>query len=445
MSRAVVIGASLAGLLAARVLRDHFDEVVIVERDEIPEGPVARAGVPQSRHIHILLVRGARILEELFPGFRDALIGGGAPTVQWPSDVLWLAPSGWVQRTGLPRELISPSRDVLDWLVRTRVLELGGVQILPKHEATELVAMAGGTVTGLRARSRVDATTTELAADLVIDAGGRSSHAVEWLGALGYPPPRISIVNAFLGYSSRVYSPPKGFAPDWKAILLANRPPDGKRGAALFPINDGLWHVTLAGTGHDYPPTDPSGFLDFARSLRSSILHDVLVDAEPVSSVSGYRRTENQLRHFERMASMPDGFVALGDAAATFNPVYGQGMSAAGMSSLVLRDWLRDRGSSIQFQKRLAKAVATPWLLATSEDFRFPTTEGGSPGPTTRLMHRYIDRVIATGTVDDVVLDTFIGVVHLIQPPSSLFHPSILARVLRGPRRPVLTAPPPAP
>ena len=135
----------------------------------------------------------------------------------------------------------------------------------------------------------------------------------------------------------------------------------------------------------------------------------------------------------------------LGDAASAFNPVYAQGMSVAGLSGLVLQEWLRSGGTSATFQKRLAKAVATPWLLATSEDYRYPTTVGGRPSAMTRLMHRYVNRVVAVATVDNVVLDAFIGVVHLIRPPSALFHPAIAARVIRGPRREAPSEPPPAP
>jgi hypothetical protein len=239
-----------------------------------------------------------------------------------------------------------------------------------------------------------------------------------------------------------VYAPPDGIERDWQAILLTSQPPDVTRSGGLFPLNGGLWQVTLAGAGQDYPPTDESGFLEFARTLRSSVLYDAIADAMPVTSVSGYRRTENQLRRFERMSSFPDGFVVLGDATSAFNPVYGQRMSVAGLSGLLLQEWLQAGGTSAAFQKGLAKAVAMPWLLATSEDFRFPTTVGARPGALTKLMHRYVDRVMAVGTVDNIVLDTFIGVVHLIEPPSALFRPAILARVLRGPRREPPDSPP---
>jgi flavin-dependent dehydrogenase len=321
-----------------------------------------------------------------------------------------------------------------------------GVRLLGGHDATGLVASPDRSrVKGVSLRSRTDGSTADVDADLVVDASGRNTHAPGWLTGLGYPAPDESVINAFIGYASRVYAPPEAIQLDWKAVLLNSRPPDEKRAGGIFPINGGLWHVTLSGTGRDYPPTDETGFLEFARSLRSPIVADALADARPVSSISGYRRTENQLRHYERMSSWPEGFVVLGDATSAFNPVYGQGMSVAGLGGLALQQWLTTGGTCAAFQRRLADVVATPWLLATSEDFRFPTTEGGRPGPLTKAMHRYLDRVLAVGTVDDVVFDTFIRVVHLVEPPTALFRPAIMGRVVRGPRREPPDTPPPAP
>ena len=237
----------------------------------------------------------------------------------------------------------------LDWTVRQRVLANNGARVLEGHDVVALLASdRRARVTGVTVRSRADDTKSDLEADLVVDASGRNSQAPAWLGTLGYPPPRDSVVNAFLGYASRVYVPPDGIERDWKAILLTSRPPDVTRSGGLFPLNGGLWHVTLAAVCRDYPPTDESGFIEFARTLRSSVLYDALADAIPVTSVSGYRRTENQLRHFDRMSSFPNGFVVLGDAASTFNPVYGQGMSVAGLSGLLLQQWLQ-AGRHVRF------------------------------------------------------------------------------------------------
>ena len=168
---------------------------------------------------------------------------------------------------------------------------------------------------------------------------------------------------------------------DWRAIFAFPKPPDGHRGGALFPIEHERWLVTLGGNGGDYPPNDEQGFMAFARSLRTPLLYEAIRDAVPVSGITAYRRTENRLRHYEALRSWPEGFIVTGDAACCFNPVYGQGMTVAGQDALVLRRWLVDEASTQEFQRRLAKSLATPWILATSEDFRYPTTIGGATEP----------------------------------------------------------------
>jgi len=75
---AVVSGASMGGLLAARVLADFYGTVTVVDRDELPEDPVNRRGVPQGRHVHALLARGAQIIDDFFPGILDELAAAGA-------------------------------------------------------------------------------------------------------------------------------------------------------------------------------------------------------------------------------------------------------------------------------------------------------------------------------------------------------------------------------
>src|SRR6185312_9426904 len=72
--RAIVIGASMGGLLAARALSDFFTTVTVLERDAFPTADTARKGVPQGRHAHGLLARGSAVLEELFPGFSDEVV-----------------------------------------------------------------------------------------------------------------------------------------------------------------------------------------------------------------------------------------------------------------------------------------------------------------------------------------------------------------------------------
>src|SRR6266851_6321413 len=441
--RAVVMGASVAGLLAAHVLSGHFAEVVIVERDSLPREPEFRKGVPQSRHLHVLLVRGAEILEQFFPGITESLYAADAQPIDWTRDVLYLGAAGWGTRFPRSLTLILSHRELLEWSIRQRVLGSPRIRAIEEHDVVDLLPSSDG-IRGMRLRARPDGQVQELETRLVVDASGRNSKAPEWLAAHGYPPPRETVINSFLGYASRQYAPPADLNVDWKALFLLPKAPKTTRSGGLFPIDGGRWLVTLAGAGRDYPPNDDAGFLEFARTLRSPILYEAIRTAEPLTPISAYRRTENQWRHFDRLQRWPQHFVALGDSVCAFNPIYGQGMTAAAESALVLDGWLSRAEPALAFQRRLGKMLAAPWLLATGEDFRFPTTEGGKPGLTTRLAHRYFDRLLEVGTVDETVSQAFLRVLHLLDPPAALFGPGILARAVRGPGRPLLSAPPTA-
>jgi 2-polyprenyl-6-methoxyphenol hydroxylase-like FAD-dependent oxidoreductase len=196
--------------------------------------------------------------------------------------------------------------------------------------------------------------------------------------------------------------------------------------------------------GGDYPPTDDEGFVEFARSLRSPVLYEVIKTARPLTAAMAYRWTDNRWRRYHELTRWPEHFVVLGDAVCAFNPVYGQGMTVAGESALILDRWLKRPAQALAFQHMLAAMLAAPWLMATSEDFRFPTTQGSKPGLITRLVHRYFDRLLVVATVEEVVCTTFLRVIHLLDPPAVLFRPGILARAARGPTRPLLHAPPTA-
>jgi len=321
---ALVVGGSMAGLLAARVLADHFERVTVVDRDRYPKGPEFRAGVPQSRHLHALLGRGQELLEGMFPGLVAELTAAGAVTIAWPAEALSLAPAGWTRRFPTSVTVLSLTRPLLEWAVRRRVAALGRVRFAEGTEAVGLLADPDRrAVIGARLRDRgqPDGPAAELAAELVVDASGRDSRAPRWLEELGYGAPPETRVNAFLGYATRYYRPPPGFAADWRALYLRGVPPRHPRGGALFPVEGDRWMVTLGGYGRDYPPTDEAGFLAYACSLRSRVLYDAIKEAEPLTPVHGYRRTDNQLRHYDRLARWPERFVVTGDAVCAFNPV----------------------------------------------------------------------------------------------------------------------------
>jgi 2-polyprenyl-6-methoxyphenol hydroxylase-like FAD-dependent oxidoreductase len=454
--KAVVLGAGMAGLLAARVLAGHFERVTVVERDQLPGRPGFRPGVPQSRHLHVLLSRGLECLEQLFPGFEADLVEAGAPVVAG-SESLWLNAAGWSRRYRSPIRLLGASRELVEWQARARVTALDNVRVLQGHEVVGLLTDGSReAVTGVRLRSRGDRAevagpAVDLAADLVVDASGRGSRAPQWLAALGYPPPTETCISSLLGYASRQYRIPPGFQADWRMLLINARPPGNARTGALVPIEGGRWMVALIGAGRDHPPTEDAGFLEFARGLRSPLLYETIRDAEPVSPIFGYRNTDNRRRHFERLGRWPERFVVVGDASCTFNPIYAQGMTVTAMTAVALdrhlagqrrRSGAGPAGRARRFQRQVAKASAGAWTMATTEDLRYPWTEGARPDLPTRVMHRYADRVLEVANGNPQVNTAFVDVVNLRRPPTSLLRPGVLLPVLARRRAPPLTDPP---
>lgn len=440
---AVVIGASMAGLLAARVLSDHFTRVTVIERDTLPDAESFRAGVPQSRHTHGLLARGARILTMLFPDFERDLDARNIPHTEWLQDTIQLLPSGWTPRfkSGLYSRPIS--RLALEALIRRRVKAIANIDFCEGMQVTDVIA-EGRRVIGLKIEPRRRGSTVpadSLRADLIVDASGRSSKTPEWLAAFGYKPPSETSINSHLGYATRMFRLPPDALPDWKAVFMLTSRAVPKGGVFTL-VEDDLWMLTLAGIGDAKPPTDEDGLATFIADLPLPPLHQALRRAEPVSPIYGYQRTANQLRHYERV-TMPPGLIAIGDAVSAFNPIYGQGMSVAAMGALTLDQALRGRFDETVFQKRLARSNSGAWLMATSEDVRYPVTEiaGDGLSPLIPLANRYLDVLFAAAPRSQTVTKALLETMHLLREPTSLAAPDVLLDLLRAPfRRPA--APP---
>jgi 2-polyprenyl-6-methoxyphenol hydroxylase-like FAD-dependent oxidoreductase len=443
---AVVLGGSLAGLLAARVLSEHFDRVTLIERDAYTDTPEVRKGMPQANHVHGLLLRGRQVLEELFPGLQDEMIAAGVPLLDMANDIAWFTRAGWGVRFPSELKVLAFTRPVLDLHVRRRLVQNEKIEIADQMEVLGLLGnpsenCVAGVVVIPRASDADRRVARELRADLVVDATGRASRAPRWLKDLGYEPPQETAINAHIGYASRLYRIPENFNGEWVCAYVQSAPPERKRGGILFRVEDNRWLVTLIGGGRDYPPSDEPAFLEFAESLREPIIADAIRNAEPVSPIRTHRNTENRLRHFENAKKLPENFVVLGDAACAFNPVYGQGMTIAALGALALRECLREQeeweadGSSYalaqRFQQRLAKVNQAPWMMATGEDYRYSETEGGTPGLRTRFMHWYMDRVLQLATREVAVRSVLLQVFNLLIPPSALFRREILWRVIR--------------
>lgn len=443
---AVVIGGSLAGLCAARVLAEHVESVTVIDRDDFPAEPAVRKGLPQAHHLHVLIPAGQNALDQLFPGLIAGLHERGAVPVAAPTEVLYLSPTGWRDQFPATHRLVGASRELIDWALRQRLAEDGRVRFRTGYEVVGLLPAQGAQAIGgvtLRAQSPA-ARTEPLRADLVVDASGRASRASDWLEQLGYGRPTESRVESGLAYASRRYSLPEGATGGWKNILLMPKAPDVPRGGVLYPIENGKWMVTLGGLGGAVPPTDEKGFLEFARNLRSPVLYEAIKNGTPDSPVHGYRRTANHRRHYESMPRWPEGFLVTGDAACTFNPVYGQGMTVAAQAALVLDKHLRANPGTFgrAAQAAVARCSEAPWQIATGADLRYPTTIGPRPGWAARLGNWYLDRTSDVANRDGYVARVFADVLYLVAPPTALFRPGVALRVFRGRRGPALQAPP---
>jgi 2-polyprenyl-6-methoxyphenol hydroxylase-like FAD-dependent oxidoreductase len=243
----------------------------------------------------------------------------------------------------------------------------------------------------LRGRGESNADQTELAADLVVDASGRGSRAAGWLAGLGFTPPRETTVDALTGYASRVYRVPAGHGDAQKAAYIKPTPPTGTRGGMIVPIEGDRWHVSLVGMDGDYPPTDEAGFLEFARSLPAPHLYQAIKEAEPLTNVSGYRRNQTRMLHYEDLPRYLESFLVSGDAVHSLNPVYALGVTAAAVGAVALENSLKAQrraadadlaGLARRFQAELARKMAPMWSMATHEDRRWPATQSaGDLGP----------------------------------------------------------------
>ena len=430
---AIVLGGSVAGLVAARVLGDAYGRVTVVDRDDLAAGVEGRRGTPQARHIHALLARGQQVLERLFPGLTAELVSLGAPVGDMLADARVLFGGHRFARADAGLPLVSASRPLLEDRLRARVRALPHIRIASRSHVTGLRCSPDGRrVTGVRLLRRADGSAEEvLEADLVVDATGRGSRAPRWLEALGYGRPQEERVRIDVGYATRRFHLRDGRLDDDLACVHGPTPQQ-PRGGALARLENDVWILTLFGVLGDHPPRDPDGFADFARSLRFPDLYDAIAGAEPIDDPVTYRFAANVRRRYERMRDLPENFLVMGDAHCSFNPIYGQGMTAAALQALALRDLLPTLGHDTRpVFRALARAIDVPWQLAIAADLALPDVEG-SRTPRLWLLNRYVSRLQAAAAHDSTLSRAFLRVTGLVDPPESLLRPRVATRVLRA-------------
>jgi 2-polyprenyl-6-methoxyphenol hydroxylase-like FAD-dependent oxidoreductase len=442
--RAIVLGGSMAGLLAARVLADAYDEVLVVDRDQLVGVTTARRGVPQGRHVHGLLARGQQILEELFPGFTEGAKAAGVPTadlgeLRWYFNGKRLRPAA----TGLV--CVSADRPVLESLVRAGVEARPNVRFVEECDILGLVTTADNSrVTGARVQRRAEGSAEEvLEADLVVDATGRGSRTPTWLEELGYAKPPEERIKIDLSYTTRHFRLPDESILDGDMSINPVSSPSHPRGGFFSRIEGGRSIVSLTGVLGDSAPTDPEGFMDWVRSLPVPDVYDVIRDAEPLDDAVSFRYPASVRRRYEALERFPDRLLVLGDAACSFNPVYGQGMTVAAMEALTLRTHLQQGvPQPLVFLKDIAEVIDAPWQISAGGDLAYPEVEAPRP-PMVDMMNAYMSLLQSAATRDGQVTRMFMRVAGLVEPADALMSPDMIYRVLKNGTPP--QAPPPRP
>lgn len=429
-NHAVVLGAGMAGLLAARVLTEFYEQVTLVERDQLAGD--ARRGVPQGRHAHALMPRGTQILDELCPGLIGQLVEDGAVLAEPLADFRFRVGGHPLRQVPIGAFAVQASRPFLESHLRDRVRGLPGVGVVAGCDVVGLLAgEAGGRITGVRIMRRAPGSAQEaIAADLVVDAMGRGGRTPAWLESLGYARPVEERPRIDLGYASRRLRFPASTGIE-KAV--GTGPVPGlPRGLMLLAVEDGHRLLTLAGIGAAHrPPADPAGFLDFAATVAPPDVMDAIRAAEPAGEIATYRFPCYLRRRYERVRRLPAGLLVMGDALCSFNPIYAQGMTVAALQALTLRHCLA-RGEhrlARRFFRASARIVADPWRTAVNADLALPEVDGARP-VSVRLLNGYVDRVLAAAERDDVTARQFMRVTGLLDAPTTLFRPGIVRRVL---------------
>jgi 2-polyprenyl-6-methoxyphenol hydroxylase-like FAD-dependent oxidoreductase len=427
---AVVVGSGIAGLLAARVLADYFDRVTVLERDCLTGDTEHRRGVPQARHQHPLLARGANIMEALFPGLRVELAEQGAPIFDPGESFHMMLPSGWAPRGPSGITLQTFTRVALEKCIRRRVMAYQGITFRSGYDVTGFRwDRSAATVIGVYAENCSQQAET-IDADLVVDASGRTSTlTTDWLREAGFPTPDRLVVEGNLSSTSRLYDIPPGMDTEW---TMTSEPPFGGRGGVITPVEGRRWLIAVFG---EMPPNREDEFLSYAKSLRNPHIAASIVAASPAAPLYRLVKLNNKWTLFHRMRRWPDRLVCLGDVVCALNPFYAQGMTVAAMEAMALNDLLDRRrrsgdltGLARKFQRRAARIIRPQWLRATNSDLAWNPTERAPL--VARVSRWYLDRLVELSPNDFDVHRRFFLAQHLIKGPTVLLHPRILGRVI---------------
>jgi 2-polyprenyl-6-methoxyphenol hydroxylase-like FAD-dependent oxidoreductase len=437
--QAVVIGAGMAGLAAAGAVADYFEQVIVLERDRLPNEALPRSGVPQSRHLHGLLPGGQRALTDLFPHFERDLLDAGAVLLRMPGGMRVEMPDlgpfpsrdfGWF--------LYGASRPLIELITRQQVERLANLTIRSDCRVLEITASLDGTVaTGVKFES-ADGREDILPADLVVDASGRGAPTMALLRSSGQPIPHESVIVVDLHYTTATFEIPPDAPSDWRGVVTHPHAPERSRGGYMLPNEGNRWVLTLSGRLGERPPAEPDGFIDYARRLETQTIYNVIKRAERLGGFERYANPSNVWRRFDQLNSFPRGLLPIGDSICRFNPVYGQGMSVAAQEARLLNQLLKRTateadplgGLPLAFLSESLPLIEAPWNMSAIPDLVYPETRGERPADFESKL-KYNFALVRTAMQDATVHRLLAEVQQLLRPPSVLDDPAVRQLVER--------------
>jgi 2-polyprenyl-6-methoxyphenol hydroxylase-like FAD-dependent oxidoreductase len=424
---AVIIGASIGGVLAAQALADHFERVTLVDRDEMPRRPEPRGGVPQGRHVHGLLSRGLTVVEQMFPGATQDLIAHGAVLGDAQEDGRYYFSARPLAAGTAHLPILGVSRPLLEWYLRHRLLHDTRLSVLEQTSVLDLAFSGNSTrINGVIVCDRDASAPRMVAADLVVDASGRTSRTPEWLERRGYAAPPEDVRRVDKQYATRLFR--RTSDPDQPLVRVSASGPGYPRGGIMLAREGGIWHVSLAGRNGEQPPLELDEYRAWARTFATTEIADALDSLVPLDDGVRYRFPANRRRRYERLREFPAGLVVFGDALCAFDPVYGQGITVAAIEAEELGRCLADGGLrdlAPRFHRKAAEQIDTPWTIAAG-----PPTEG-RVALRKRIVGAYLARFLRATADDSALASAFLRVNHLVDRPQDLMRPALALRVLR--------------
>jgi 2-polyprenyl-6-methoxyphenol hydroxylase-like FAD-dependent oxidoreductase len=433
--RAIVIGAGIAGMACARALSDGFEQVVILERDAPSRDASPRGGVPQGKQPHALLAGGIHALRGLFPAFVQQLVKAGAVSYDYTKVRLEMGGIDPLPQRDLGIPVYSASRPFIEHVIRGELEQFRNISI-QWQSRVEAVTLMDGAVSGANFASPAGGTPVHLSADLIVDASGRAVPTMKLLDSFGDSPPEVSKIGINIDYSTAIFAKPTDAAADWLLAGTIPKAPEENHGAIVMPIEGNQWMVTMSTRHPSAPaPATDEDFLAHARGLRTETIFNAIRNAKRITPIVRFRFTGSERVHWERTSNLPRGLLLLGDAACHFNPLFGQGMSAAAQEALALKDLVPDAAHQhdplgwlqSEYFKKLTAVLDAPWSVAKA-DLIYPQTTGTRPPDLERSV-KFAAALMRLAVEDPAVHKLMTEVQQLLKPPSVYNDPALQRRI----------------